>query len=479
VDGLKATLQPVDAGDPPYRRLIRTARKWSLNGWRGGMGGSSVLDEYGHSGVVAAIAKQASAEVVWVGSGAAAVVDPGLIDAMVEHYTTRAREMRMTFAPVVPGLVGTVFQASLLEELSKQSIPPGWLLAYKPDAPQVDLAFKDCCYPSPRTMRHAAGRLIADTRRSTERVVDLLAEYPDPDGEAAGQWLIDRAKSHVPSLPCEVEIELTTEDQLPDTPLRPRGDRVPKRDPIDPKIVARLARELAAYDDSLIVLGGFGEPLLHPQFDEICRILLEAGVFGVAVRTNGLGLDEPTIETLIRCRVDVVNVLIDAWNDETYRQLNPGKELSAVTAAIDRLTEARAAARQVEPLIVPQITKSKETVGDLDEFFDGWVRKLGWANVEGFSHYAGQLEDHGLMDMSPPTRRPCRRVRSRCMILADGRMTLCDQDFAGQTAVGSLVESSLSDLWHSQTMDDAREHHDRGRYDALPLCGACCEWHRP
>ena len=473
------TIRASEAGDPPYRRLMRTARKWSLDGWRGGMGGATALDEYAHCAVLAGLAKEAQADAVWACSGAAPLVDPGLIDGMIEHYETLAHEMQLTFAPVPPGLAGTIFDTGLLAELGQQNVPPGWVLAYKPEAPQMDLAFKDCCFPSPEALRHAAGRLVVDTRRATETVRDLLAEHPDPDGEMAGRWLIERSRTHLPPLPREVEIELTTEDQLPETPLRPRGRRVPRRGPIDPAVVAKVADELAAYDDSLVVLGGFGEPLLHPQFEDICRTLSESGVYGVAVRTNGLALDERAAATLVHCRVDVINVLLDAWSETLYQRLKPGRELGPVLAALDRLAEIRGVAKQVEPLVVPQMTKSAETIEELDEFFDGWIRQVGWAVIEGYSHFAGQLEDRSVIDMSPPTRQPCRRIRSRCMILADGQMALCDQDFIGQTTVGSLHDSSLADLWQSPSMQTARNHHTAARYDALPLCGACAEWHRP
>lgn len=476
---LDARVRPVEADPPAYRGLIRTARKWSLDGWRGGLGGANVLDEYGHGAVVASLAEGASAEAVWVCSGAAAVVDPEFIDGMVGHFADTARQMRFTFAPVAPGLVGTVFESGLVSELSEQHVPAGWLLAYKPDAPQMDLAFKDCCYPSPEPMRHAAGRLIVDTRRAAEAVAELLERHPEPDGETAGRWLLERARRYVPPLPREVEIELTTADQLPETPLRPRGSRVPQRGPIDLDIVAKVSGELGAYDDSLVVLGGFGEPLLHPDFEEVCRILAEAGIYGVAVRTNGLALSDEINQTLMRHRVDVVTVLLDAWSNELYGQLYPGANFQALAQGIDRLSEARVAANQVEPLIAPQITKSRQTVGELDAFFDGWIRKVGCAVIEGFSHYAGQIEDWGVMDMSPPTRRPCRRLRSRCLVLADGRVPLCDQDFQGLTAVGDLASSTLEELWQSQDMRTARQRHDEGDHAALALCEACREWHRP
>ena len=130
-------------------------------------------------------------------------------------------------------------------------------------------------------------------------------------------------------------------------------------------------------------------------------------------------------------------------------------------------------------MVLPHFTKTTDNIDELDDFFDGWVRRVGWAVIEGYSHHAGQLPDRAVIDMSPPLRAPCRRIRTRCTILADGRLTLCDQDFTGLSTVGSLHETSLSDLWHGDLLQAARTHHEAGRYDDLPLCAACNEWHRP
>jgi spiro-SPASM protein len=473
------SLVPSDAGPPRFRPLIRVARKWSLDGWRGGMGGAYCLDEYAHCAEWASVAKQVGADAVWTCPGAAPLVDPALIDAMIAHHEAHADQMLLTFAPAPPGLVGSVFRTNLLEDVSQQQAPPGFILAYKPDAPQMDLAFKECCLPTPEAVRHASGRLIADTRRAFETLDDLLAAHPEPDAETVGRWLIERAEKHVPPLPREVEIELTTDDQLPDTVLRPRGQCVPNRGPIDPSAVAAIAKELAAYDDSLVVLGGFGEPLLHPQFDEIVAALRSAGMYGVAVRTNGLALNDEAIASLVKHRVDVVALLLDAWTDDLYRKLHDGHELSAVTAAIDKLEKARSQAKQVEPAVLPHLTKTTNNVDEMDDFFDGWIRRVGWAVIEGYSHHAGQLPDRAVVDMSPPTRTPCRRIRTRCTILADGRLTLCDQDFTGATTFGSIHETSLTDLWHGEWLTAARAHHDNAQYQDLPLCPTCSEWHRP
>jgi hypothetical protein len=99
--------------------------------------------------------------------------------------------------------------------------------------------------------------------------------------------------------------------------------------------------------------------------------------------------------------------------------------------------------------------------------------------VVGFSHYAGQVEDRGVTSMAPTGRFGCRRIRSRCIVLADSQVTVCDQDLNGQHAVGRIGEQSFEALWRTAEFERIREAHHGGRFDPTPLCAVCEEWHRP
>ena len=83
------------------------------------------------------------------------------------------------------------------------------------------------------------------------------------------------------------------------------------------------------------------------------------------------------------------------------------------------------------------------------------------------------------MNMSPPQRFACRRIMQRAMVLADGRIPLCDQDFTGRHTIGDLQHSTLGELWQGVAASAARHKHQAGAFDATDLCTRCDEWHRP
>ncbi len=491
IDGTGATLMPFSGDAPPWRNLVASARRWSLDGWRGGIGGAASFDEFVDCRLLSGLLDTAPADAVLCVPPDAPLLSPELADGMIRLLEETADDSRMIFSQAPPGLAGLLMQDDLVRELAVQNMPIGWVFSYKPDTPQKDLIFLPCCYEVPAELRYASGRLVADTNRSMRRIADLIAEHPEANARTIGTWLQQRDAEHVSPRPREVEIELTTDDPFPDTLMRPRGSRVPHRGPITIDMVERITRELCEDDDALIVLGGFGDPLRHPQFGDLLACIRrtvnetgKASAIGVCMRTTGVDLSDDTIDQLIEHGVDVLQVAIDAWTPELFSRLHaPGEparaNLEGVCSKLDRLAKRREARQSVRPILVPDFVKAQENLHEMDAFHDGWIRRNGAVSITGYNHYAGQCEDRSVMRMAPPTRTPCRRILSRTIVLSDGSVTMCDQDFTGSHAVGHLDENSLTELWQGQAMQNLRRDHQHGVFDAAPLCIRCDEWHRP
>lgn len=475
--GLAISIVPHDGNLPPHAALVRAGRAWGLDGWRGGIGGLCVFDEDINVPLAAAAAEKAAADAVASIPAAAAVIDPAMIDAMVDHFETSSGAFRLAIVQAPPGLGLVVFARALLEELAPSGQPPGVLLTYQPSHPGPDITGKPACYRPPAEVVEARGRLLCDTRRSLARVRDLLADGGnDWDACRVARWLADRESAHVDAVPEEIEIELTTDDPLSTgSLLHPRGEEVGRRGPISLDVIRMIAATIADHDDIRIVLGGFGEPCCHPSFAEICRVLRESGAAAVAVRTSG-ALGDPVIENaMFETPVDVVEVTLDAATPQTYRLVHGADLFDEINARLEGWLARRLSAEHVLPVIVPSFVKAKENLHEMEGFFDKWQQQLGAALITGYSHCAGQRPRRAVTTMAPPQRTSCRRVFSRLLVLADGRVTTCDQDFAGRQTVGSLVDAPLGELWQATRLAAIRS----GDHAAQPLCPACDEWHRP
>lgn len=493
--GTTAEVHAQCSGPPPWRGLVRASRKWALDGLRGGIGGTTAFDEYTDARLLAALIQDAPCDAVLSIPPAAPFIDPALADRMVEHFKSVRDEARIVFMQTPPGVTGVLLESGLVAELHRSGTPLAWLFSYKPDAPQKDLALLSCCAEAPVELRHAVGRLIGDTDRALGAIHDLANETCDPDAATIGRWLRSR-EMHAGPLPHEIELELTTDDPLPDSLLRPRGRHVPTRGPLAVELAARLAGSAIADDTGLVVLGGFGEPLRHPQFERVLACFRPnggtGGVYGLAVRTAGLDLTDAVAEQLVEYGVDVVEFTLDAWTAETYTRVHglggdsasvaspsPGATLERALAAIDCLTRTKERLRSPRPIVLPSFCKARPNVHEMDDFFDGWSRRVGAAMIHSASHRAGQWDSLSVISMAPPRRTPCTRLWSRCLVLADGSVTTCDQDFAGRMIVGHIGKQSLSEVWIGAEMTAIRAAHQRNEFGATALCALCDEWHRP
>lgn len=475
IDGLDCRLETHAVGAPGYARLVRAGRVWGMDGWRGGIGTVCAFDEDINISLIDALVRRETADAAISIAGGGCLVDPALIDAMIVHH--EAHGGAFTFVQAPPGFGVVILGKGLLPELASSGQPPGLLLAYRPDQPSADLTGKEACFRPPASVMETGGRLICDSRRAFERVEALHADGAEAwNAERIARWLLERNTNHVEPVPEEIEIELTTDDPSNGgSVLHPRLSAGGGRGPISLDVIRSVIDTIDGYDDIRIVLGGFGEPCLHPQFMEICLMLRDSPVAAVAVRTDGTVGDPAVEDALFQTPVDAVEVTLDAVTAETYRLVHGSDRFDEVVARFDRWIDRRMSGTNVLPLLVPSFVKANETLHELETFFDTWMRKLGMILVTGYSHRAGQLDRRAVGTTAPPRRGVCRRTLSRLMVLADGRVTTCDQDFAGRQAVGSVRDSTLLELWQSNSIGSIRS----GDWSAMPLCPSCDEWHRP
>lgn len=485
IGDLPVRIETHDGGVVPWYDYVASARKWSLNAWRGGIGGITVFDEWLHPAAMEALARREQAEAVVVFSPAAVLLDPAAAERLIDHYKQVCHDARMALTQTAPGLTPAVFGTALLSDLAAGGVPFGRAIAFCPGAPARDITSQPCFWSVEATIAHAAGRCIVDTDSAWQRVEAILHDLePDPvdlrscDAGAVSRWLTEH-RWDCGNLPSEVEIELTTASPLPSSNLRPQGDVTHRAEPMTDAVFERVIRELAARDDIRVVLGGFGDPLLHPRWMEYVAACRQQGMFALAVRTYGVELPQPAIDCLLEHRVDVLNILLDAAQPETYCRSHGSDLLEQVHQNIGRLLESVRERQLARPLIVPELLKTAEAMDDIEPFYDYWINQVGTAVIAGPSHYACQWPDRAVMNMAPPTRSACSRLFNRCMVLSDGRITFCDQDFRGLHPVGQIPGQTLSEVWSSEYYRRVRDGHLRGNHAEMGLCQLCDEWHRP
>lgn len=94
-----------------------------------------------------------------------------------------------------------------------------------------------------------------------------------------------------------------------------------------------------------LILNGVGEPLLHPQLEEMIRAARKRmpGNGWVGFQSNGLLLTDARAVSLVSAGLDRICLSIDGVSPETFRKVREGGEIEGVERALAALASAKKA----------------------------------------------------------------------------------------------------------------------------------------
>lgn len=233
----------------------------------------------------------------------------------------------------------------------------------------------------------------------------------------------------------------------------------------------------ALTNDTAVLFGGLGDPLLHDDWFTTLQRATHAGLLGVGIETDLL-VDEAAIDRLATLPLDVIAVRINADTAATYEQLMGVDGFGQVMDKLQRLFKARNGNRQRGAgfcgWIVPRLVKVAENLSDLETFFERWMTIAGWAVVDRAKTGRGLIPDLSPVPMEVPQPPgavlPPPPPKQRLTVLSDGSVCLCSEDWLGRLSLGRVGASGMDDLWRaSASLADVSEG------DSC-VCPSCSNW---
>jgi radical SAM protein with 4Fe4S-binding SPASM domain len=478
IDEMKArTLPPLPRCALPHLDGVSAARRWA-DGWRGGLLETCEFDRGFHGTRTKEILDESQADAVMLIDPSAGLVDPDLIDALIEHAEAHP-EVDMCFSQAAPGLSGVLLRKPLVQQLAAGGSHPGTLLVYRPDLPMRDPVTAASCAPVATGLARTLHRFTLDCERQIDRIagatVHLNGQLISTEAEQLLR-LLD-ATPAAWALPRELVLELTVR-RISRPIFSPVSHAKIERADLTLQIAKTVFEEMAAADDARIIFAGTGDPILHPEFSAIVQCAHQAGISAIAVESDLLGLDSQQIERLADLPLDVVSVNLPAISARTYQAIMGMDGLTQAMENLARLIHRRQSQGRGTPLIVPTFVKTAANLAEMEAWYDHWLRCLGCSVIAGPPDFAGQIPDVSLVQMEPPRRRGCARIARRLTVLCDGQVVSCEQDFLARQALGRIGENSIESIW-TDGMAALRRDHADGQWQRQALCRACKDWHRP
>lgn len=466
-------LHPYQTTDDPYRPSRVAARKWSANHWRGGFAGSCVFDELLPASPLLEALNALRSDSALIIGGDWCMVDPALCDLVIERHLDHTQSHGMTFTQAPPGLCGFVIHRSLLEKLVEEPAASiGSTITFRPSVARGDPIGTDVCVPIPPQVRNRPERWVYDSPLACDRIERLIRMQPqhwfDLSAVDALACVPPRHEQNPTPPPTFVTLEITTRRTLRGQPAglyqstTPEALELLEQKPINasPDRLRQLLADLAEWPETTVLLGGRGDPLLHPEWGKIVSLAQDAGIGRLGLETDLLDLPEDAIAKLLACNLDFIAPRLISDTAETYAKVTGLDRFAEAIGNIEALINGRAAAAtggQLPigvPWIIPRAIRSRENLPDLESFFDRWTHFLGHAVIDpapvafedGDQHGWDTVEHAGLIHVNPPLSVRQAWVTDRLTIHADLSLPTWNPTGVSEQAL-SLASFSLQEAW--------------------------------
>jgi len=311
---------------------------------------------------------------------------------------------------------------------------------------------------------------------------------------SAGNLLYRRL--HPWSMPLHMQFELTNYCNL-HCPVCPTGIGFIERRPaaMDVGLFERVMDEVGP---CLLTasLWNWGEPLLHPELEEILRLARKHPVV-LLLSTNGQTLDDERVQSaLLRQPPSHLIVAIDGLTDETNSRYRTGARLKPALDGVRRLAEQKGRRRQALPVLHMRYLVMKHNQHELphieafareNQFDLLSLRRLSLIDTESSDALQGAFAPEGRCwrGYEYDGGRRLHRRDFLCLepfwfptLLADGTVVACEQDCNAQQALGKVEgDASFTDVWRCEQAAGIRRA-IRDHSDQLSFCRNCPYWDR-
>lgn len=183
------------------------------------------------------------------------------------------------------------------------------------------------------------------------------------------------------------------------TCLRNSWEEKPGAMPLDlyRKLLADLQRTKTL---ETIAFWGFGEPLTHPDIAIMIQLAKERG-YRTEMVTNGLLLDRPAAEALVRAGLDMLVVSLDGASPETHRLVRGEADLAVILANIRALQALKKEQKRRTPDVGIEFVARRSNLAELPKL-PALARELDaqFVLVTNFLPYTEEMKNEILYWMS-------------------------------------------------------------------------------
>jgi radical SAM protein with 4Fe4S-binding SPASM domain len=226
-----------------------------------------------------------------------------------------------------------------------------------------------------------------------------------------------------------------------------------------------------------------GDPILAPDIAWMIRYAKEKqAAEKIVIATSGNALNKELSREIILSGLDDICFSLDALTEAQYKTIKGTENYGRVLANIFDFIKIRDALGSPTPSITVKALATHDIADDLDLFVRMWINLADYVLIDReFNAWDGTSQEinEQFKDVIEATykttapRYPCNRPWYMASIYADGKVTVCPEDWAQRMILGDLNSESLYDIWHGDKLHAVKRKHIENDYADLEACRHC------
>lgn len=295
-------------------------------------------------------------------------------------------------------------------------------------------------------------QLILNNKRNYHLVSSLVMRQNDLSLIELENFLLTQPQI-LATKPAYLEIELTSDCDYTCS-FCPRSWQKPEKREMSVSLLENRLQEYFqnSFDDTVLALGGLGEPTQHPQFVSLIKNILatsQNNVYFIVIETNGLYLE--LFQHFTSQELSKLKTIVNINSIENYLNMHGRDNFKKIYQNIEFLQKLYSSFDlPSKEHIWLQVLKIEENEKELDALYDLAEQLNTSFLLQKYNRFAFMPEKR-VSDMTPLERTFCWHLARDLYIRADGHVTFCKQDFAGNCLSDSLQEKSIEEIFQSRS----------------------------
>lgn len=206
-----------------------------------------------------------------------------------------------------------------------------------------------------------------------------------------------------------------------------------------------------AYD---VYLHHRGEPLMHPGFPDMIAYAREAGL-KVKFHTNGTLMNPELADKILDAGPDLASFSVDGFTRETYEKIRVNADFDRTMENISTFLRKKREKKLSRPYTIVEEIDFPRYRTPADEAnrkkFSARFKELGLDEMifKKLYNWAGYLELDG-MEKGEMTYTACTFLWYAAVILWDGTVSPCPQDYYARLKLGDMNKNPLKEIWNGE-----------------------------